>query len=214
MLRRDTHVILEPLDSDVVFGRAKDIFAHTGKTMFRSVIAMHAHIYGGLTMKSQKSALVNNLLSSMRRAGVRFLRPSKEHNGFFEVDDSTARSKVAHALRDASSKIKGVTRHQANTRWNQDLSSVPPAPSEIWRQVTMADHSEYRGAQHDKDDYDVEPIPLHAAYHYSLHDDDQDQDSGVLDEFNDMPLHLIEDPPTIIEPFASAAHLPRDEHDA
>jgi len=108
-------LILKPLDNDVILGRSKDCFNHEGNRQFRLIIATYCKSYQHCpTQKGQKIAFVNGILDDLRRQKFRFLKPCDDgSSGFFQVDDNTARGKVAHAIRDANTchrrKLEKVT---------------------------------------------------------------------------------------------------------
>jgi hypothetical protein len=108
-------IILKPLDNDVILGRSKDCFNHEGNRQFRLIIAAYYKSYRNCpTQKGQKIAFVNGILDDLRRQKFRFLKPCEDgSSGFFQVDDNTARGKVAHAIRDANTcrrkKLEKVT---------------------------------------------------------------------------------------------------------
>jgi hypothetical protein len=239
-----THdIILKPLESDVILGRSKACFNHEGNRQFRLIIAAYFKSYRHCpNQKGQKMAFVSGILDDLRRQNFRFLKPCIDGSpGFFEVDDNTARDKVAHAIRDANTcelkKLEKVTlkyrkpdvltssssdqqQHQSNQRVvligqhhdEETDNDVEGRAAAEHHPTIVASKGHFSSAcllptsNYNGDDFHggIEPIPLKSyitpdsiscCRHdtSTVLDDDHDSkdDSEVLDEFIDLPLHKI-----------------------
>ena len=199
-IAKASDIILYPADIDVIFGRERPIFEHPGNRRFRGTIAMNVNRYESSKTRQGKSKIVREVYSSMREEGIRFLKPCTTGiviAGYHEVDDKVARNKVAHAIRDASSKYNSTSlfrgaifpqqqQQQLENDWrylqqrngNQSSTDVAGQVS-----IDRPGHMMQK-AQHDCDDF--EPTPLHEICNLDCIEDDQE--SKVLDDFSDIPL--------------------------
>jgi hypothetical protein len=185
--KRAFEIILEPSNIDVIYGRERPIFEHPGNRRFRVAIAMNTKRYESSKTRLEKTKVVKAVFSSMRNAGIRFLKPCPEGIiGYYEVDDKMARNKVAHAMRDANSKYNSKSLVQDAIRLQQHHRNEASSSPGFTRQVSI-DHPEFQ-AQHCFDD--MEPIPLHAIDLFKCVDDDQE--SKVLDDFSDITRDEME----------------------
>jgi hypothetical protein len=82
---------------DVLFGRGKAVVDHQGNTQFRQIVDMYMCKYESAG-RLEKTCIAEAIVHMIKEASGRFL---KRDNGgdWEEVDDSTARKKVAHAFR-------------------------------------------------------------------------------------------------------------------
>jgi hypothetical protein len=198
-MAKASDIILYPSDVDVIFGRERPIFEHPGNRRFRVTIAMNVKRYESSKTRQGKSKIVQEVYSSMREEGIRFLKPCATGiviAGYYEVDDQVARNKVAHAIRDARSKYNSTSlfRDAISPQYQQQLENDRrylqqrngnQSSTDVARQVSIdrPGHMMLK-AQHDCDDF--EPTPLHEICNLDCIEDDQE--SKVLDDFSDIPL--------------------------
>jgi hypothetical protein len=98
--RHDTPEIkveVEPMTMDILLGRGKPLQRHPGNVRFRELIACHAGNYE-LGDKFQKTVIAADVVATIRESDGRFLKPYGK-GGWEEIDDNTARLKVAHTFR-------------------------------------------------------------------------------------------------------------------
>jgi hypothetical protein len=135
-------VILKPLDNDVILGRSKDCFNHEGNRQFRLIIATYCKSYQHCpTRKGQKIAFVNGILDDLRQQKFRFLKPCDDgSSGFFQVDDNTARGKVAHAIRDANTCHRRKLERKVT---REECTRKPDVPTS----TVSSDHHQYLSNQ-------------------------------------------------------------------
>ena len=96
------HIIIgPPTDNDVLCGRGGTCFLHEGNRRFRGIVAASLQLYLTTSTRSEKSKIVRDIVEEVLGQGVRFLKPVGAC-GWYEADVKTARLKVGHALRDAS----------------------------------------------------------------------------------------------------------------
>jgi hypothetical protein len=98
--RHDTPEIkveVEAMTRDILLGRGKPLQRHPGNVRFRELIACHAGKYE-LGDRFQKTVIAADVVATIRESDGRFLKPYGE-GGWGEIDDNTARLKVAHTFR-------------------------------------------------------------------------------------------------------------------
>ncbi len=86
-----------PWQNDVLLGRGKGFYQHTGNIRFRYWIESRSRQYDQATTSAEKKRITMEVIQLVREGGGRFLRDEK--CGWIEVNDETARQKVAHVFR-------------------------------------------------------------------------------------------------------------------
>lgn len=96
--KETVNLILHPDEKDILFGRGKSVVEHPGNTWFRDIVDNFMLRYEAGTRKDK--AIMGDLLVSMvKNAGGRFLKSLDDGACWEQVDDNTARKKVAHTFR-------------------------------------------------------------------------------------------------------------------
>jgi hypothetical protein len=88
----------QPSDLSVICGRGKDSYNHEGNRCFRKLASVFVERYSRADSKTTKSALVFNIVTTIRKAGGHFCKYEK--GAWFEVGDRCAREKVSAYFRD------------------------------------------------------------------------------------------------------------------
>ncbi len=84
--------------SDILFGRGKTVVEHPGNAWFRDFIDKTMKQYESCT-RMEKASIAEMIVNMVKDSGGRFLRAEDEGEKWEEVDDHTARKKVAHTFR-------------------------------------------------------------------------------------------------------------------
>jgi hypothetical protein len=93
---------------DVLCGRSSTCFNNIGNRRFRITIGINLPRYMAAKTRAEKIRVIEQVLLLVRyEIGVRFLKPQaiRQGGGYIELDDTKAREKVGHALRDLSVQI-------------------------------------------------------------------------------------------------------------
>mmetsp|Transcript_17569 Transcript_17569/g.40817 ORF Transcript_17569/g.40817 Transcript_17569/m.40817 type:complete len:279 (+) Transcript_17569:284-1120(+) len=93
-----------PGDYDVICGRGKDCYNHTGNRRFRIAIDMALKRYSDAGSKLQKSLIVMSIVDMFRsnsRFGGGFVRQDRASGLWYEIGDEAAREKVGQTIREA-----------------------------------------------------------------------------------------------------------------
>lgn len=88
----------KPTEFDVLCGRGSSFFLHKGNQRFRLLIQEYQERYALCKTKMDKSAVVFEIVASVRQSGGAFLRMDKERE-WHDIGDKLARDKVGHTLR-------------------------------------------------------------------------------------------------------------------
>lgn len=88
---------LEIQPNDVLFGRGKTVVEHPGNLRFRSIVGVRMEEYEAAS-RLEKTCMTENIVQLVKDANGRFLKRD-DGGDWEEVDDETARKKVAHAFR-------------------------------------------------------------------------------------------------------------------
>ena len=93
-------IVIRP--NDVLCGRGKISFNHSGNRRFRHVISQSIDEYKAAGSKWEKSLVAAKLVSEIHSTGGRFLKQKKNNEDeWYELSSSECKSKVSHAIRDA-----------------------------------------------------------------------------------------------------------------
>jgi hypothetical protein len=110
--KREITTILAPCSNDVVFGRDKFALHHPGNTHYLRSIDKRREEHENAESKSAKTQIANAIVSAIKERGGRFLK--RAATGWAEVDDATARYKVASAIRGMrKAEVLKARRHAA-----------------------------------------------------------------------------------------------------
>jgi hypothetical protein len=88
---------LTPRPEDVLFGRGKTVVEHPGNIRFRQVVDLYMLQYETAN-RTEKTRITEIIMYMVQGSAGRFLKRDDGIN-WEEVDDATAREKVAHAFR-------------------------------------------------------------------------------------------------------------------
>ena len=84
--------------SDILLGRGSGHFTHPGNAQFMKLVSSFALAYAAAASKFHKTTIVVQIYNLLRVSG-RFVRFEQVSGKFYEVDGTTAKSKIGHALR-------------------------------------------------------------------------------------------------------------------
>lgn len=93
---------------DILLGRDKAMFNHSGNKRFRAIVSHNVYKYSTATRKSSKTALVKRVYAEMKDAGFQFLK--KEGSLWKPLGDTEAKDKLSHALRDRLRELRRPSR--------------------------------------------------------------------------------------------------------
>eukprot|EP00934_Nitzschia_sp_Nitz4_P002157 Nitzschia sp. Nitz4//scaffold72_size95085//18070//19503//NITZ4_004747-RA/size95085-processed-gene-0.7-mRNA-1//1//CDS//3329557336//2157//frame0 len=117
------HLVLEnPTEFDVLLGRGKSVYSHSGNLYLRNLVMEHAEQYDQAAFLDKKrvAGVIVNMIKA--RTG-RFLR--QDGVGWSEVDDDAARKKVAHSFRTFRSLTTPDTIQDVRKRARDDHPNFP-----------------------------------------------------------------------------------------
>lgn len=119
---------------DVLCGRGKLSFNHTGNKRFRDLVGGAVTAYNEAESRLAKAAVVNSLVEEVRSSGGRFLRRDEEAGKWHVLSHAQCREKVGHAIRDATASIEARKKRQrlqeaARQSFVSTLLAKPPASS-------------------------------------------------------------------------------------
>lgn len=93
----------KPTNLDVINGRGKAFWNHSGNVAFRNVIQSRTDDYVAAKGKKRKTAIVNGIVEELRLRGCKFLKQEIDQRGhtyWQDIGDEAVREKVGHSLRD------------------------------------------------------------------------------------------------------------------
>lgn len=94
--------IAKPSSKDVLFGRGRPIQGHPGNKLLNSLVEAMRERYESLQQRSDKTMVSQMIVTKVKNAGGRFLKPCLQNGSTFmweEADDAEAQAKVSHAFR-------------------------------------------------------------------------------------------------------------------
>lgn len=114
---------------DVICGKTRTAYHHTGNRRFRIIIGIHVDRYVQASSRKAKREVIHSVFLIFRREiGSRFVRETEEGR-FVEVSDKIVRQKIGHALRDQSvtNKFGGRTPSRSSSISSSSSSVVVPS---------------------------------------------------------------------------------------
>jgi len=122
--------------NDVLLGKEKEIYNHSGNQRFRKLINSNIHHYMEITSKTMKSHYIDQVYAELKKLGFRFHKRRNESsissysdgrnddNGrnddkeilWHEINNKEARLKVSHALRDGVREVRRTKERRAQRR--------------------------------------------------------------------------------------------------
>jgi hypothetical protein len=93
--------IRDPGDRDILLGRGRTSWGHTGNQEFRYFVGAYLKTYTESKNRNEKTHTVHLIYDEIIKSGGRFLKLDCATNTWYQVGKNVAREKIAHALRDA-----------------------------------------------------------------------------------------------------------------
>ena len=159
----------DPTDMDILCGKDKAIFNHSGNRRFRAMIAANLQRYIDAPSKSSKSRLIRKLCVDLKAAGVRFLKKHATNDKWYEIPGFESKEKVSHAFRDRvrdKSKAGALARAEKKKRrqkqkelmmQQQELQLRSPKASTNKTAVVTPTHRRNSDATSDSDELSSKP---------------------------------------------------------
>ena len=138
LLSRDEQPhLLELQATDVICSRNSLVHKHPGNLRYNVVIAMHHKAYQSPTAtRSEKSRLTRLVLDIVQAYGGRFLKYEPDLKTYLEIDTTSRREKVSHALRTYNDIDRRRTKK--SKPWLL-IENNPVAPSETMNPLTLGE---------------------------------------------------------------------------
>ena len=90
-----------PGPHDVICDRRKIAREHMGNKHYQKLIQKYSSAYGKAKSKPERSAVVSNVVNSIRAKGAGFIKIDKKTGQWFECGDFLAREKTGQQLRES-----------------------------------------------------------------------------------------------------------------
>jgi hypothetical protein len=117
----------EPTSFDILLGKEKAIFNHSGNRSFRQLINQNLDKYIEAPTKSSKSKLIRQVHADMQKSGYHFLRRNEATGVWLEIEKHEACEKVSHALRDRVREQQKPTKRKRKS----PICSSPASPTSV-----------------------------------------------------------------------------------
>jgi hypothetical protein len=115
----DPSQVIVPSENDVLCGRGLVAFRHVGNQRLRVLVAQVLPLFATTTCRHEKTRLVRSLVLKVLDRGGRFLKRLPNTNVWYLAGFDSAREKVSHALRDATSdKVKCMRGLVLTSMWD------------------------------------------------------------------------------------------------
>lgn len=99
---------------EMLLGKEKAIFNHSGNKRFRSIINHNVYRFSNTSAKSLKTKLVRKIYHDIQKAGYRFLkREDKSSSVWNDIKEAEAHEKISHALRDRVRELRKPLRKKS-----------------------------------------------------------------------------------------------------
>jgi len=113
--------------NDVLCGRGKVSFTHSGNRRFRHIISQSVDEYKSATSKWEKSLVAAKLVNLIQASGGRFLKQKRGDDAWYELSSSESKSKVSHAIRDAIAATRQTQQRRSSMESCSQQQPVVPA---------------------------------------------------------------------------------------
>jgi hypothetical protein len=144
---------------DVLCGRGKRSFLHSGNQRFRKLVGLHLDIFLSSKRHVDKRACIKAVIETVRSSGGHFLNQNKLTKEWYDIGDLAAFDKVGHALRDAG----------AERRRGEQFQSSMNDSSAVRRRHCENDQEDFEEMNfHPIDDHMLENISLIDVLDFNL----------------------------------------------
>jgi hypothetical protein len=89
-----------PRNNDILSGRGRTSWSHTGNQQFRSFVGTYLKQYTETTSRNEKTRIVHLIYDEVIKSGGRFLKLDSNSNTWYQIGKLAAREKIGHTLRD------------------------------------------------------------------------------------------------------------------
>jgi hypothetical protein len=96
----------EPTESDILCGRGRGRFLHEGNALYLSLLRKNVDRYASSTKRIQKSGVVTSIVSALQSQGFRFIKQEEISQRWYQLSETEAYARTAHAIRDLIRKKK------------------------------------------------------------------------------------------------------------
>jgi len=158
---------------DVICGKGRTAFNHTGNKRFRSVVKLHLGKYSDARTKGEKSMIVTNIMRAVRLKGsANFIKLVNKNKGggiyYDAVSERLAREKVGQALRDelhtqykSSTEAKKQRRIAAKNHRDSLIHQIVQENTRIQSIMTFANEQLLQQQQLQQQQQQSSLYPLH-----------------------------------------------------
>eukprot|EP00565_Helicotheca_tamesis_P000665 CAMPEP_0185731228 /NCGR_PEP_ID=MMETSP1171-20130828/12292_1 /TAXON_ID=374046 /ORGANISM="Helicotheca tamensis, Strain CCMP826" /LENGTH=173 /DNA_ID=CAMNT_0028400451 /DNA_START=89 /DNA_END=610 /DNA_ORIENTATION=+ len=136
----------EPAEFDVVFGRGRRCFEHSGNRRLHEIIETHLDEYTTASRKSKKTSIANFIVKRVYEKGI-FVKQHPETGKWFEVGWSKAKEKVGHAIRETVANQHRESRNVSFSREDDDMAKLLEIQRKIFRDMKARSDIEWERAQ-------------------------------------------------------------------
>lgn len=128
-----------PNKFDIICGRDRQAFNHTGNRRFRVIIKIHRARYQACKTRDEKSKITDEIIDSIQEK-CKFLKYDDTTKLWSEVSREYAHEKVSHALRSAKDPSMKKPRKKRAVR-----KTYTPQEDETFRQLLAAQQQIFQG---------------------------------------------------------------------
>eukprot|EP00545_Synedropsis_sp_CCMP1620_P003698 CAMPEP_0119010618 /NCGR_PEP_ID=MMETSP1176-20130426/5134_1 /TAXON_ID=265551 /ORGANISM="Synedropsis recta cf, Strain CCMP1620" /LENGTH=277 /DNA_ID=CAMNT_0006963317 /DNA_START=131 /DNA_END=964 /DNA_ORIENTATION=+ len=133
----------QPNNFDVICGKGKRAFNHSGNKLFRQIVLERLDLYSTATTKLEKSMVVSDIMTCVRMNGGDFVKQQSGSSPFQRVSERAAREKIGQQIRDAlhtqyksSTKAKKRKRVAARDREQEEINRIVAANLQVTQILT------------------------------------------------------------------------------
>lgn len=121
----------KPGPHDVLVGRGKKYYQHSGNIHFRKLVASKVDMYLASSNRREKTDILKSIVSSVRQksgANGGFLKQDHKTGLWFEVGDFLARERTSQAFRDATTG-HGSSTYKSSTTFKKKMRQMKKTSS-------------------------------------------------------------------------------------
>jgi hypothetical protein len=117
-----------PSPIDVLLGRGKSNVDHPGNRRFQVIIEMHMRRYSASDTRQEKNLIMKEIVAIVKTTGSRFVKYDTDTDGWTEVNEDHARTKVGQAIRNHRRRESIPQTTASLSKQRRTLSLPVPVP--------------------------------------------------------------------------------------
>lgn len=127
-----------PTNYDILCGRGRGSFLHEGNKMYLALLRKNVAPYLSVAKRVQKNGVVRSIVSALTGHGFRFIKQEESTQMWYELNESEAYDRTAHAIRDIIRKQKMKNKKSPPTKSNPSTDTLASTMASVLESSSKA----------------------------------------------------------------------------